>query len=556
MGSWSDTSSDTKAKVIRRPSARYRVRFRHGVYPDAEGNETRADIKKYDYFFSGRQHWVATPENVDFVDETAQVTTDFRVNEHNTVGQGSRQSLKKIAQSETDTRMATRDTGLQPAAHDSISNTSSSASLSQASSYSDQVAAQYHQYNNAAISPMSSPNGNHLLDWQQNVSASLKTLQPLPAVYFPSSSSDPEEAQLFRFWVENAADWLDITNSHNVFRDSVPQLAMHNSILLNAIFLIGSQHIRQVHPSFPVKSYLYHERVSQQLIPYLAEYGHIQDEGTLVAAIFLRAFEEFHAGTNGQTNLSTYELFHGPDGWRLDMSRPLVQACFMVHIHFEIYQGLLNGSSFRVDYQTYMIPALIYPLDNAAWSNKITWECARILQWASLDSRSLNEWQELKETVDEWERERPPGFNAFFFQGANATEGKYYPELWFPNHRHVDAYQHVLICRITLAMTYPNLEGAQILQSEEARAAEITSWLKEVMATARCNLNSVSASWLAAHVMHKFAAIVQSPVDQSSIIEFLEDVDAMGWSTKLTSRWLKLQWEWPMQINVEYNNEQ
>jgi hypothetical protein len=63
MGSWSDTSSDAKAKVARRTSSNYRVRFRHGVYPNAEGQATRADIKKYDYFFSSGQPWVHTPAN-------------------------------------------------------------------------------------------------------------------------------------------------------------------------------------------------------------------------------------------------------------------------------------------------------------------------------------------------------------------------------------------------------------------------------------------------------------------------------------------------------------
>lgn len=56
MGSWSDSSLDGKAKR----SANYRVRFRHGVYPNAEGLATRADIKKYDYFFDGGQTWVDT----------------------------------------------------------------------------------------------------------------------------------------------------------------------------------------------------------------------------------------------------------------------------------------------------------------------------------------------------------------------------------------------------------------------------------------------------------------------------------------------------------------
>jgi hypothetical protein len=59
-------------------------------------------------------------------------------------------------------------------------------------------------------------------------------------------------------------------------------------MLLNAIFMIACQHIRRY------DAFLYHERVLQQLIPYLAENGRIQDEATLVAAIFLRGFEELH----------------------------------------------------------------------------------------------------------------------------------------------------------------------------------------------------------------------------------------------------------------------
>lgn len=64
MGSWSEASSDGREKVARQPVSNYRVRFRHGVYPHAEVEAaTRADIKKYDYFFSSEQKWVGTPRN-------------------------------------------------------------------------------------------------------------------------------------------------------------------------------------------------------------------------------------------------------------------------------------------------------------------------------------------------------------------------------------------------------------------------------------------------------------------------------------------------------------
>jgi hypothetical protein len=110
----------------------------------------------------------------------------------------------------------------------------------------------------------------------------------------PWPLSNPIEAQLFRFWVDTAAQWFDITSSRAVFKEVIPQLSLTNPMLLNAILMITCQHIGRYDAFFPAKPFVYHERVLQQLIPYLAENGRIQDEATLVAAIFLRCFEELH----------------------------------------------------------------------------------------------------------------------------------------------------------------------------------------------------------------------------------------------------------------------
>jgi hypothetical protein len=65
-------------------------------------------------------------------------------------------------------------------------------------------------------------------------------------------------------------------------------------MLLNAVLMKASQHIERYDTSYPAKPYMYHERVLQQLITYLADDGQIRDEGTLAAAMFLRGFEELH----------------------------------------------------------------------------------------------------------------------------------------------------------------------------------------------------------------------------------------------------------------------
>jgi hypothetical protein len=106
--------------------------------------------------------------------------------------------------------------------------------------------------------------------------------------------ADPDEAYLFRFYVNTVSQWWDVTNSLNLFKEVVPQLALRNSMLMNALLMKASQHLENVDSAHPTRAYMYHERLLQELIPYLADHGSIKDEATLVAAMFLRAFEELY----------------------------------------------------------------------------------------------------------------------------------------------------------------------------------------------------------------------------------------------------------------------
>lgn len=321
MGSWSDISSDRRAKVARRPSSNYRVRFRHNVYPNAEGEATRADIKKYGYFFSGGQTWVATSGQgmllllplmnpawlmwkvIDFIDESDQVAAELQTVERRASGEGGRRPTRRLLQTRTPEeiplgashgREHASEMSVRLAPYAAVGTVSSSAAPSTASSSPRQAVFAHRRHTSPAPSPISSHDGSSSIDWQYDAPTSGGPFPASHTTRVPWPLSDPVEARLFRFWVDTAAQWWDITSSHNVFKEVVPQLALTNSMLLNAIFMIACQHIRRYDASFPAKPFLYHERVLQQLIPYLAENGRIQDEATLVAAIFLRGFEELH----------------------------------------------------------------------------------------------------------------------------------------------------------------------------------------------------------------------------------------------------------------------
>jgi hypothetical protein len=71
---------------------------------------------------------------------------------------------------------------------------------------------------------------------------------------------------------------------------------------------------------------------------------------------------------------------------------------------------------------------------------------------------------------------------------------------------------------------------------------EVLKGLKEMVAVARCNTHCISAPWKAAHAVHKFAVMLQDDLDRSKMIEFLEEVDAMGMPTAASVQYLREQW--------------
>jgi hypothetical protein len=99
---------------------------------------------------------------------------------------------------------------------------------------------------------------------------------------------------MFRAFVDKFGPRWDTSSSHRIWEKVVPQLALTNPMLMNALLMMGCQGMIQMDPSFPVKPLVYHQKVLQDLIPYLVDHGRIQDEAALVAAILLRGFEERH----------------------------------------------------------------------------------------------------------------------------------------------------------------------------------------------------------------------------------------------------------------------
>jgi hypothetical protein len=120
-----------------------------------------------------------------------------------------------------------------------------------------------------------------------------------------------------------------------------------------------------------------------------------------------------------------------------------------------------------------------------------------------------------------------------------------------------DAHQHLRICRIALAMSNPEATNSHMPEYAKTREQNVTMWLKEMMAVARCNPHAISTPYIAANSMHKFAVSLRNLHDQGHVMEFLEEVEFVSrWPTGKTRQWLRVEWGWPAQDDAEYSNEE
>ena len=73
---------------------------------------------------------------------------------------------------------------------------------------------------------------------------------------------------------------------------------------------------------------------------------------------------------------------------------------------------------------------------------------------------------------------------------------------------------------------------------------EVLRGLKEIVGIARCNPHCILTPWKAAHAVHKFGVLLVDEIARYKMIEFLEEVNAMGMPTAATIEYLAEQWNW------------
>ncbi|RAR07228.1 c6 zinc finger-like protein [Stemphylium lycopersici] len=228
----------------------------------------------------------------------------------------------------------------------------------------------------------------------------------------------------------NPADVPEDTRGHL----SVPISLMHEEAVKDAIAAAAYQ------------------RCIALLIERLNEDAASHDETLLCAIVILRFYEQLNVpsstGSDEEQHLAGCSaIIRSSQGHHfVDPSAPtLREAAFWVYVRQCLYNATINQQPPDIDFSLQLHPTPgsmqdAHPLARlrleTAWSNQMTWNLARVVNFCFDGNESHGErsykmrrWQELWDLVQTWAQDRPAGFNAIF-EGPADDHGTF-PDIWF-----------------------------------------------------------------------------------------------------------------------------
>lgn len=367
--------------------------------------------------------------------------------------------------------------------------------------------------------------------------------------------TDPHEARLLRHFVEKLAISFDLTDPLCHFRNVVPQRAMNDPILLNAILAASARHLSRISGGDPYIADKYHQECIQHLIPMLNDETAVLDENLLASTVILRYLEEIDVPISGKLHpdgaghligthvfISAQEISAVFGGLRL--------AAFWVGLRQEIYVAFVNQRSIIPPLQHCNVDRSFEPADEGTWANRIIVHCAETIRWCfglHEHERSPAQFAELLQYSEDWLKFTPPCYNPIYYRDADADSDAVFPEVMYLSDATVTGIQHYHLTLILLRAHDPNIPNLGPRRTAALRKMdnEIKHHIKMLCGLALSNNstppNFVTASMAVAMAGDKFTEIKE----QEACIRILQTCEVdHGWPTTTAQEDLKEAWGW------------
>jgi hypothetical protein len=189
--------------------------------------------------------------------------------------------------------------------------------------------------------------------------------------------------------------------------------------------------------------------------------------------------------------------------------------------------------------------------DDESWANRIIFLFATILEAVFQDSStntgiSHTKWQELTDTVDEWERTKPWTFSALHVEpGAGDKFDGSWPELLCAQGVIAVGLQYYHLCKILLTIYSPTaaVVGIAGIRARRATDAMIRKHIRITIGYGMSNSYCGNAMFQGSHILSAAGAYVIDEKEQQACVEYLQGLQRLiGWRTDGVLRDLKDMW--------------
>ncbi|OQE75043.1 hypothetical protein PENNAL_c0074G03396 [Penicillium nalgiovense] len=379
----------------------------------------------------------------------------------------------------------------------------------------------------------------------ENVSPSILSLSSPRSIQSRTSSSplqplSEREAILLRNFVENMALWADITDPQRHFETEVSARTLKEPVLRYAIFAFSSRHLDRQDNTDVTEALQYHNCCVQLLIPALSGPREHITEDILAAVAILRQHEEMDGEDNqfhltGTTHiLNTVSTFGSSGG--------LGEAAAWLCLRQDIYVSLTSQRPLRTNLQSFYHSDVFQRNDDFAWSSRMVFLLANVLQGAFTDSTIARDTDQ----IEEWYSTKPHTFDPVRSVPRGPEPDQRLPTIWMLLPVHVIGIQYYHIAKIVLALSESPRASSTYESLRHSRAVEknIRHHLLMVLGLAQSNAKAENTLFTARHSLVAWGWVLRHPLDQRAAESLLQAMHARtGWNMDSLIQTLRAQWQ-------------
>ncbi|KAL6918694.1 hypothetical protein FSST1_002720 [Fusarium sambucinum] len=484
------------------------VRFRTGLDQSAG------------YSFSSNQVWVRPRKSLEYVDETDQVSQNYKDQD---------QDLLLNDDLPLSPDLTDRDQQMSALAHISpASNTSQNLSTSSQTSHHDLIGFP-----------------RNLQTSQDLHSNSELGSSPGSTCYRPAIPFTTREAVLIKNFTENMALWADATDINRHFELEVPRRSLYFPVLRYAVFAFSSRHLNRDQPDTSTEALEYYNSCLNVLIEAVDKLNGRIDEETLAAIAILRQYEEMEAEDMEMHLTGTSRIVNSMS--EFDFNGGLGEAAAWLCLRQDIYVSLTRLRPLRSNLEKYLQSDIFRRTDDSAYASKMVFLLARSLAsiYPSDSSFSNENLESIRLEVNGWFDSKPASFNPILEKGRNKDEGRLLPEIWVLSPFHAVGLQYYHIAKIVLAMSSPVATDSVFEQIRESKKVErtIRNHLLHIVALAHSHAKAENALFTARHSLSVWGSVFTEKLDQNIVLDLLRHIQQRtGWQTDSLSFALQKQW--------------